>query len=52
MKGKSNDSPCPVSKYHDYGRSGIRIEGGIIIKKCANCGLVKKSKVSTEKSKR
>ena len=52
MSSKSNDSPCPKSKYHDFGRSGIRIEAGIIIKKCANCGLVKKSKVSSEKLKR
>jgi hypothetical protein len=52
MKEKSNENPCKGSKYHDFAKSGIRIEAGIIIKKCFNCGLTSKSKVSIEKSNR
>lgn len=34
----NNDNPCEAGKYHDYARSGIFIENGVVKKKCANCG--------------
>jgi hypothetical protein len=36
--------PCKGNTYHDYAKSGIRIEAGIVIKKCFNCGHTVKYK--------